>query len=99
MLFPSITEEPLPYAVVESMALGTIPIASRVGGVPEILEGTYAERIMFTPGNINEFVEKINEVLSLSTKQLIDIGADLREKAYKKFDKDHLERQLLEIFR
>jgi glycosyltransferase involved in cell wall biosynthesis len=50
LLFPSIVEEPLPYAVVESMLMGTIPVASRVGGVPEIVEGTPAEEYMFTQG-------------------------------------------------
>jgi len=40
LLFPSILEEPLPYAVVEALMAGTIPVAFAVGGVPEIVEGT-----------------------------------------------------------
>ncbi|MEM2704216.1 MAG: glycosyltransferase [Candidatus Bathyarchaeia archaeon] len=36
LLFPSIWEEPLPYAVLETMLAGTIPIAPKVGRVPEI---------------------------------------------------------------
>jgi glycosyltransferase involved in cell wall biosynthesis len=43
LLFPSVCEEPLPYAVVESALLGTVPVASRVSSVPEIVEGTSAE--------------------------------------------------------
>jgi glycogen synthase len=30
------------------MLMGTLPVASRVGGIPEIIEGTYAERMMFS---------------------------------------------------
>ena len=31
VVVPSICEEPLPYVVMEAMAMGTLPIASRVG--------------------------------------------------------------------
>jgi glycosyltransferase involved in cell wall biosynthesis len=37
VLVPSLCEEPLPYVVVEAIAMGTLPIASRVGGIPEIV--------------------------------------------------------------
>ena len=96
-LFPSIYEEPLPYAIMESCLLGTIPIASRVGGVPEIIEGTYAERLMFTPGNPWEMANKIEEVLSMSKEQLVDIGCELRETALKRFNSEATKRQLLKV--
>ncbi len=41
LLFPSIQEEPLPYAVVEAVLLGKPVLATRVGGVPEILGEEY----------------------------------------------------------
>jgi glycosyltransferase involved in cell wall biosynthesis len=56
LLFPSICEEPLPYAIVESSLLSTIPIASKVGGIPEIVEGTVAERFLFEPGNVKNLL-------------------------------------------
>jgi len=37
IVFPSICEEPLPYSIARSCLLGTIPVASRVGGVPRLL--------------------------------------------------------------
>ena len=98
ILFPSVWEEPLPYAVVESMLSGTLPIASRVGGVPEIVQGTYAEKMMFTPGDVEESVRRIEEVLSLSEESLIDIGASLRESILKKFNVNMIRDQLLDIF-
>jgi glycosyltransferase involved in cell wall biosynthesis len=70
LLFPSIWEEPLPYAIIESMFLGTIPIASRVGGVPEIIKGSLAEDYLFTPGDINEFIDRIEKLLSQPKKTL-----------------------------
>jgi glycosyltransferase involved in cell wall biosynthesis len=49
LLFPSIWEEPLPYVVLESMLMGTIPIAARTGVVPEVV-GSPAENYLFIPG-------------------------------------------------
>jgi glycosyltransferase involved in cell wall biosynthesis len=50
LLHPSIHEEPLPYAIVESVLAGIPPIVTRVGGIPEIVGTDY-------PG----FVEDISE--------------------------------------
>jgi glycosyltransferase involved in cell wall biosynthesis len=98
LLFPSICEEPLPYAVLESMLTGTIPIASRVGGVPEIVQGTYAERMLFTPGSMDELVDRMVAALSLSHEQLTDIGASLRESTLKRFDLSIIKSLLLDVF-
>ena len=58
LIFPSIWEEPLPYAIAESSVLDSIPIASKVGGVMEIVEGSTAVKFTFRPGDIVEAVEK-----------------------------------------
>ena len=98
LLFPSITEEPLPYAVIEAMLTGTLPIASKVGGVPEIVQETYAEHLLFTPGDVNEMVDKMELVASLSKEQLIDIRFKLREEVLKKFDNKLIKHQYLKVF-
>ena len=98
LIFPSICEEPLPYAVMESMLAGTIPIASKVGGVPEIVGNTFAERMLFRPGDAEELVDKMEMLLSMSREQLIDISAELREKVLEKFDNERVKQQLLEAF-
>lgn len=98
LLFPSIHEEPLPYAVLESMLAGTIPIASRVGGVLEIVKDTPAEEMMFTPGDVYELVDLIELILSMSKEQLIDIGGKLRETVSRRFDNEKIKQELLKIF-
>lgn len=97
-LFPSINEEPMPYAVVESMLLGTLPIASRAGGVPEILEGTVAERFLFEPGDVEAFVDKIKEVSCMSREEVVDVGLQLREHALKIFDIDKIRTEFIKVF-
>jgi glycosyltransferase involved in cell wall biosynthesis len=60
LIFPSIWEEPLPYAVMESMASGTIPIASKVGGIPEIVEGTIAESFLFSLNSMMNLLKRLS---------------------------------------
>jgi len=97
-LFPSINEEPMPYAVLESALLGTIPIASRTGGIPEILEGTPAEKYMFTPGEAGELAKKIENIILLSREEVLDIGTRLREHAIKIFNREEIERMIVDLF-
>jgi glycosyltransferase involved in cell wall biosynthesis len=98
LLFPSICEEPLPYAIVESMLLGTIPIASRVGGVPEIIKGSPAEEYLFTPGDINEFIDEIEKLLSQSRNNIIDVGLKLREHVFRLINEESIENKFVSLF-
>jgi glycosyltransferase involved in cell wall biosynthesis len=98
LLFPSIAEEPLPYAVVESMLTGTIPVASRVGGVPEIVEGTPAEEYTFTPGDAGELLDRVEKLLLQPRDAIVDAGMKLREHAIKLFNEREIESMLLNLF-
>ncbi|MCC6055679.1 MAG: glycosyltransferase family 4 protein [Desulfurococcaceae archaeon] len=90
LVFPSIWEEPLPYAIVESLLTGTIPITSKVGGIIEIVDKIPAEKFLFTSGDIDEFIGKIEMFISLSKNEVLDIGTRLREHTFKIFDKEKL---------
>jgi glycosyltransferase involved in cell wall biosynthesis len=98
LIFPSITEEPLPYAVAEAMALGTIPIASKAGGMPEITINTSAENFLFVPGNIDELINKIKMVMSQPREKIISIGIRLKEHATKLFDSKEISSKILRVF-
>jgi glycosyltransferase involved in cell wall biosynthesis len=98
LLFPSIWEEPLPYVVLESMLMGTIPIAARVGGVPEVVVGSPAEDYLFTPGDADEFMDKIETILSQSRDYLLDVGAKLRGHVLKLFSTEYVENRIVGLF-
>jgi glycosyltransferase involved in cell wall biosynthesis len=98
LLFPSIMNEPMPYAVLEAMLSGTIPITSQVGGIPEIVEGTFAEKMMFEPGNVEECVQRMEMLLTMPNQQIQDIGLRLRENVLSKFDQEDTKEKLLEVF-
>jgi glycosyltransferase involved in cell wall biosynthesis len=98
LLFPSISEEPLPYAIVESMLTGTIPIASVVGGIPEIIKGSPAEEYLFTPGDVNEFIDRIEKLLLQSRDRTIDIGIKLREHILRLLHEERIKSRFTSLF-
>ena len=89
LVFPSIWEEQLPYAVVEASLSGIIPVASKVGGVIEIVTGSLAERFLFKPGNFKELVSKINDLSSGGEDFLENISEDLRKNVLTRFNKEN----------
>jgi len=98
LVFPSIWEEPLPYSILEAMLAGTIPIASRTGGIPEIVQGTFAEKTLFTPSSVDELIDRMEFTLSLSHEQLANIGFGLREQLLKKNNHRKIRKELLKVF-
>jgi glycosyltransferase involved in cell wall biosynthesis len=98
LLFPSICEETFGYAVVEAATLSTIPIASRVGGVTELLNDTIAQQFMVSPSSVNDLVKKISTILSLNTDEVKVLGFRLRNEILRKLDLNKIERRIIEVF-
>lgn len=98
LLFPALSEEPSPYAVMEAMLSGTIPIASRVGGIPELMKGTAVEGFLFERGEMDQLLERIESVCGLSREQLVNIGEVVSEEASKRFRDRARKKALLRVF-
>lgn len=62
IVVPSLDPEPFGRIVIEGMATGRPVIASRSGGIAEILFGTM-ERFLATPGAVMEFAAQIDALL------------------------------------
>lgn len=58
---PSVWEEAFPYSVLEAMSLGKPVVASRVGGLPEIVEDGVTGRL-FEKGNVEELAAVLGEL-------------------------------------
>jgi glycosyltransferase involved in cell wall biosynthesis len=99
LLFPSILEEPLPYAVVEAMALGTIPVASRVGGVPEIVGDCPAKKFLFKPEDVNDLIEKLMILALQSKERVLDLGMKCSDHVGEMFNNENIERKIVEAFK
>jgi len=82
-VMPSLTEG-LPMALLEAMTTGIPIVASRVGGIPEALEGGLAGRLI-TPGDMEELKEAIGECCS-------DAGRETLQK-YVEHARDRVKKQ------
>ena len=98
LLFPSIWEEPLPYAIVESSVLGAIPIASKIGSIVEILGDTVASEFLIGVRCINEFSNIIKKICEYDLKELTSMTYKLRNKFLEKFDTKKINKDVLSIF-
>jgi glycosyltransferase involved in cell wall biosynthesis len=83
VVLPSLWSEPFGRTVIESMACGTPAVASRTGGIIEILTGEF-ERFTFEPGNSEELA---NVLMSLRGWRVRDVGLAqrCRQHAVEKF--------------
>jgi glycosyltransferase involved in cell wall biosynthesis len=99
LLFPSICEETFGYAVVEAATLSTIPVASRVGGVPEIIGDCPAKKFLFKPGDANDLIEKLKILALQSKERVLDLGMKCRDHVGEMFNKENIERKVVEAFK
>jgi hypothetical protein len=53
---------------------------------------------LFTPGNIDEFIDKVEMLLSQSRDNLVDIGIKLREHTLKLFNEEEIENKIVNLF-
>uniref|UniRef100_A0A7J3YUK4 Glycosyltransferase n=1 Tax=Ignisphaera aggregans TaxID=334771 RepID=A0A7J3YUK4_9CREN len=83
LVFPSIWEEPLPYAIIQSALMGTIPIAMNVGGVPEILSKTPAEEFLIKDFSPISLAKKLQVLTMLGKAEIMKIGSALSRRVRK----------------
>ena len=79
IILPSIWQENMPLIILEALAYDKIVIASNSGGVPEIIEEGKTG-FLFSPGNITELTEKIEELNKLTSEQRLNISRQIKEK-------------------
>ena len=92
-LVPSIWEETFSYAVVESALWETLPIASAVGAIPEMLEGTPAERLVGPP---QEIPRRALEIAKTGLDEIRDVAARTKEAVRVKLDERAIKARLVE---
>lgn len=87
-VLPSLWSEPFGRVILESMACGTPVVASRVGGIPEVLTGEFQQGL-FEPGNEQDLLAKLTGILNWreTTPQ---IGKRCREYVLDKFRPDKM---------
>lgn len=68
IVVPSEWYENCPYALLQSLAKGKIVIASRIGGLPELISDNETG-LLFTAGDVNSLVSKIETVFNMNNDE------------------------------
>jgi len=68
VVVPSLWAEPFGRVIIEAMSAGVPVVASRVGGIPEILTGRFADHLV-EPGDADALAAKITELSRWRTNQ------------------------------
>ncbi len=72
VIIPSKWYENAPYTVIEAMSLGTLVLASRIGGLAEMIEDGKTG-FLFSFGNKKNLSEKMNEIESIKDEERVKI--------------------------
>lgn len=85
IIVPSEWYENCPYALLQSLAKGKIVIASRIGGLPELIEDGKTG-FLFNAGDVTDLISKIEYVYNMDKKDYynmaVRIAAGARKKHY-----------------
>ena len=93
---PSEWYENLPYVIIESFALGKPVVASRIGGIPElVIDGSTG--MLFNAGDIDGLVSKIRLMFS-GNNILSEMGKNARSMISRKCDPDMHYKSLINIY-
>ena len=86
-VLPSLGGEGVPNVLLESAATGRVCIASDINGSRDVVEDGVTGWL-FTPGDSDELIEKLERFIALSHEQREKMGILGREKVEKEFDRE-----------
>jgi glycosyltransferase involved in cell wall biosynthesis len=92
---PSLSET-FSFAVAESMQAGKSIVASKVGGIPELVEDGKTG-LLFNPGDINELAKCLTK-LTLDKKYAKALGERGKEKIIRRFSLDRMIQETIKIY-
>jgi glycosyltransferase involved in cell wall biosynthesis len=96
VIVPSICFESMPLITLEAFSCGTPVVASRVGALPEIIEDNVTG-LLFTPGNINEMISKIQSLWH-NQDLAIQMGKQARAEYERKYSEKVAFNNLMSIY-
>jgi glycosyltransferase involved in cell wall biosynthesis len=96
LVLPSVCDENCPLSVLESFAAGRAVLASRSGGVPELVTDGETGRLV-TPGVVEELAGALSELVE-DREAWMRMGENARKKAEKNFDRSRHVETLLGLY-
>jgi glycosyltransferase involved in cell wall biosynthesis len=98
LLYPTQADN-LPLVVLESMACGTPVIASRLGGIPEIITDHKDGFLINDYKNEKEFIEVLNNYINLTKEQQGNIEINATKKINNYFSLDKMVANYLKLYK
>ena len=95
LVVPSL-EEPFGFINIEAGAVGTAVVASRTGGIPEIISNQESG-LLIEPGNSNAISEAVQELLN-DTEKRRRLGGALQARVHSYFTKERALQEWDEVF-
>jgi len=94
--FPTLRMEGLPLVILEAMACEIPVVASRIGGIPTVIENG-RDGFLIEPSNLKELKDKI--LMLLEDERLAKrIGKNARSKVVKKFSVDKMSDDTIKVY-
>jgi glycosyltransferase involved in cell wall biosynthesis len=94
-LIPTLRAEGLPFALIEAMSIGLPIIASRMGGIPDVVENG-KEGLLVNPDDTNDMVSKILTLLRNKNLRK-ELGARARSKVLNELNSENMITRTLRI--
>ena len=94
---PSEWYENNPMTIIEAYTLGTPVIASRIGGIPEIVK-QWETGFLFESGKKKDLIQVIQRSESLEPEQYRKMKFKAKEYAHNNFERDSYVQRLIEIY-
>ncbi len=95
-VFPTQRVEAGPLVVPEAMACGRPVIASRIGGIPTVIED-HKDGILIEPGNLKELKERILEVLN-DEELAKNLGNNARKKVLERYSVNRMVEDTIAVY-
>jgi len=96
LCLPSI-HEGFPLSIVEALSIGLIIIASKTGGIPEVIKED-ENGYLFEPKNIKELSLKLLKALNLSHSKIVQIQENNIKKARNKYSWNTIVNEIIKIY-
>lgn len=94
-LIPTLRAEGLPFALIEAMSIGLPIIASKAGGIPNVMKDG-KDGLLINPGDTNDMVSKI--LLLLRNKSLgKELGVKARQKVLNELNSENMVNRTLKV--
>jgi len=95
VIVPTLMPEPRPYVVTEALQMGRLLIASKRGGIQELVQG--AKGVMLIDPNPRELLTALNSFSLIDRETATDLGLHNREYILKKFDNSKIVQQFIKV--